>query len=81
VDGLLRGDLVVRREDDRDRRIKRITLSEAGREAVSHLVEAKRDSLERLTAALLPEEVDRLIAALAPIGARLGLPTDPSGGH
>jgi len=76
VDGLLRGDLVARREDERDRRIKRITLSPAGRDAVENLVEAKRDSLERLASTLLPDEVDRLIAALAPISARLGLPTD-----
>jgi DNA-binding MarR family transcriptional regulator len=73
VDGLLRAGLVVRREDDRDRRVKRITLSEAGAAAVEGLVAAKRDSLERFTQALLPDELDRLTAALEPIIARLGL--------
>jgi DNA-binding MarR family transcriptional regulator len=76
VDGLLRGDLVVRREDEHDRRIKRITLSATGAEAVSKLVEAKRGSLERLASSLVPEEVDRLAAALEPIIARLGLWSD-----
>ena len=76
VDGLLRSDLVVRREDLHDRRIKRITLSAAGREAVQGLVAAKREEFERLAQALLPDELDQLTAALDPIVARLGLPLD-----
>ncbi|HEY5196114.1 MAG TPA: MarR family transcriptional regulator, partial [Solirubrobacteraceae bacterium] len=73
VDGLLRSGLVVRREDDRDRRVKRITLTEAGDGAVEDLVAAKRDGLERFTQALTPDELHGLSAALEPIVARLGL--------
>lgn len=73
VDGLLRAGLVGRREDDHDRRVKRITLTEAGRAAVSELVAAKRDGLERLTRALTADELAGLTAALDPIVERLGL--------
>jgi DNA-binding MarR family transcriptional regulator len=76
VDGLLRSDLVARREDSHDRRIKRITLSAAGVEAVQGLVAAKREGLERLAQALLPDELEQLTAALEPIVARLGLPLE-----
>jgi DNA-binding MarR family transcriptional regulator len=76
VDGMLRSDLVVRREDLHDRRIKRITLSAAGAEAVQGLVAAKREGLEQLAETLLPDELDRLTAALDPIVARLGLPLE-----
>ena len=76
VDGLLRGDLVARREDLHDRRIKRITLSAAGLEAVQGLAAAKREEFEQLALALLPDELDELTAALDPIVARLGLPLD-----
>jgi len=76
VDGLLRGDLVARREDLHDRRIKRITLSAAGLEAVQGLAAAKLEEFEQLALALLPDELDQLTAALDPIVARLGLPLD-----
>jgi DNA-binding MarR family transcriptional regulator len=76
VDGLLRSDLVARREDLHDRRIKRITLRDAGAEAVQGLVAAKREGLEQLAQALLPDELDQLTAALDPIVARLGLPLE-----
>ena len=75
-DGLLRGDLVARREDVHDRRIKRITLSAAGVEAVTGLVAAKREELQQLAQTLLPGELDQLTAALDPIVARLGLPLE-----
>jgi DNA-binding MarR family transcriptional regulator len=73
VDGLLRGGLAVRREDDRDRRIKRITLSSAGDEAVEEFVAAKREGLEGFARALTPGELAQLTGALEPIVLRLGL--------
>jgi DNA-binding MarR family transcriptional regulator len=73
VDGLLRSGLVARREDDRDRRVKRISLTDAGRAAVSELVAAKRDGLERFARALTADELVALTAALHPIVERLGL--------
>lgn len=81
VDGLLRGDLVARREDDHDRRIKRITLTATGHDAVQGLVAAKRESLEQFAGALAPDELDRLTAALEPIITRLGLPLDLATGR
>jgi len=43
---------------------------------VHGLVAAKREGLEQLAQALLPDELDRLTAALDPIVARLGLPLE-----
>jgi DNA-binding MarR family transcriptional regulator len=80
VDGLLRHGLVIRREDDHDRRVKRIALSPSGGDAVRSLVAARRESIERLAESLLPAEVDRLSDALKPIVARLELPTEMSPG-
>ncbi len=55
VDGLLRGDLVVRREDERDRRVKRITLSAAGQLRLrAAFVDANWESFAQLVA----EELD-----------------------
>jgi DNA-binding MarR family transcriptional regulator len=81
VDGLIRAGLVGRREDDRDRRVKRITLTEAGAAAVSDLVAAKREGLERLARALTADELAVLTAALDPIVERLGLRLDVGAGR
>jgi DNA-binding MarR family transcriptional regulator len=76
VDGLLRHGLVARREDDHDRRIKRITLTDAGTDAVRSLVADKREGLEQLARMLEPDELDALSAALDPIIERMGLPLE-----
>lgn len=54
VDQLVNQGLLERREDLRDRRIKRISLSEAGRTIASGHLETKRNEL-RAFAARLPE--------------------------
>lgn len=79
VDGLLRHGLVARREDEHDRRVKRIALSASGSDAVSSLVAARRESIERLARSLLSDEADRLGDALKPIVARLELPLELPG--
>jgi len=43
---------------------------------VQRLAAAKREEFEQLALALLPDELDRLTAALEPIIARLGLPLE-----
>ncbi|MFZ2175623.1 MAG: MarR family transcriptional regulator [Rhodococcus sp. (in: high G+C Gram-positive bacteria)] len=67
VDQLAKLGLVVRREDEHDRRIKRVSLSEAGRRVADQHIECKRDQLRRF-ACLVPEaDRTRLIEALEPI--------------
>jgi DNA-binding MarR family transcriptional regulator len=67
VDGLLRRGLVERREDERDRRMKRIALTGEGRAIVTRVNRARLEGLEAFTASLPAEQCERLAAALAPI--------------
>jgi DNA-binding MarR family transcriptional regulator len=67
VDGLIRAGLVERREDERDRRAKRLRLTDAGRDAIERVNAARLEGLEAFTASLPPEQRDALAAALGPI--------------
>jgi DNA-binding MarR family transcriptional regulator len=74
VQGLAKADMVTRREDDRDRRIKRVRLSEQGRRFVDGLMQAHREAVRECLESLSDHERDRLSQALAPILARGDLP-------
>ncbi|CRK52678.1 MarR family transcriptional regulator [Rhodococcus sp. RD6.2] len=52
VDQLLHQGLLDRREDSADRRIKRVSLSDAGRTVVASHIEAKRDEVRAFTGRL-----------------------------
>lgn len=67
VDQMVKLDLVVRRENPVDRRVKLVSLSEAGHKIVRQHLDAKRDELERFAQRLTPELCQRLTDALAPI--------------
>jgi DNA-binding MarR family transcriptional regulator len=67
VDVLVRHGLVVRREDEVDRRIKRIGLTDAGRDRIARLNAARRDGLRQFVSTLSDEERERFTLALAPI--------------
>lgn len=71
VDGLLARGLVSRVEDPADRRVRRIGLTAAGRDAVEALTAARDDTAQRFAASLLPEEAAALSAALDPVLRRL----------
>src|SRR3954466_4987075 len=73
VDGLLRARYVERREDEHDRRMKRLRLTPAGLDAIERLNAARLEGLEAFTASLPPDQAERLAAALAPIAE--GLPS------
>jgi DNA-binding MarR family transcriptional regulator len=70
VDVMVRGGLASRREDEADRRVKRIAITDAGRDAVNRLIAARREGMTRFVATLSDPERERLSAALAPILAR-----------
>lgn len=67
ADRMTAGGHVTRRRDDRDNRLVRLWLTDAGR-ALQHPVEAERQLIEdRITADLTPEERTHLLSALAKI--------------
>jgi MarR family transcriptional regulator, organic hydroperoxide resistance regulator len=80
---LIRAGLLARRRDDRDNRLVRLWLTDAGR-ALQQPVEAERQSLEqRVTAVLTETEREHLLTALAKIhrsaSELLGGPTGHGG--
>ena len=71
VDALAKEGLVSRRDDVNDRRVKRLTLTEAGEALLLRLTEAHRDGLQKFVALLTEEERKNLSGVLVPILARL----------
>jgi DNA-binding MarR family transcriptional regulator len=70
IDGLLHRGFVERREDDDDRRHKRVRVTEAGRAVPRALNDARLSALNDFIDTLDEDEVGRLAVALAPIAAR-----------
>lgn len=70
VDALLGRELVDRREDPDDRRVKRVTLAPAGRQAIEDVVSRERARLREFVETLDTHDVTRLHEALGPILAR-----------
>jgi DNA-binding MarR family transcriptional regulator len=69
IDALFRSGLLSRREDDIDRRVKRIGLTSRGHEIIGKILRAKRQTVERFVARLTDDERTALEAAVATIGA------------
>lgn len=65
-----KADMVTRREDDHDRRVKRVRLSEHGSTFVGSLVQAHRAAVRECLQSLSDHERAQLSQALAPILAR-----------
>ena|SRR5215210_7194745 len=64
VDTLLRRGYLSRREDERDRRIKRVDITAEGADVVRRIDGARLVGLEAFTRSLMPEQRARLSAAL-----------------
>src|SRR4051794_3018949 len=67
VDGLTRAGVVSRRDDEADRRAKRLTLTPAGTAAVTRIHQARVEGLARVFGALDPDQRVALAAALTPL--------------
>jgi MarR family 2-MHQ and catechol resistance regulon transcriptional repressor len=67
IDRLVAQGLVIRREDPQDRRVRRIFLSAEGRQVISGIDRARRESLLAFICSLSPSDSSRLLAALLPI--------------
>src|SRR5437763_8875466 len=70
ADGLVQRGLVDRFEDPQDRRIKRLSVTPAGDELISRIVQARLAGIEDFVASLSTKERGQLDKALAPIVAR-----------
>jgi len=70
IDSLLRRGYLERREDQHDRRMKRIGITDEGRDVARRIVEARLEGLEQFTSSLLPEQRARLMAALSDLPHR-----------
>lgn len=79
VQGLVRAEMVTRREDDNDRRVKRVRLSEHGREFVGGLLQAHREAVRECIESLSDHEREQLSQALSPLLARGEQPNTTSG--
>jgi DNA-binding MarR family transcriptional regulator len=67
VDGLVRNELVTRTEDAADRRVKRLAVTERGRDAIERINTSRRHGLARFVEALGEDERTRLSEALTPL--------------
>lgn len=70
VDLLHRRGYAERREDERDRRMKQVRITPAGREVTARIQGARLAALEQFVSGLAAEDRDRLAAAIGPIVAR-----------
>jgi DNA-binding MarR family transcriptional regulator len=69
VDALVRRGLLERREDEHDRRVKRIGVTRRGREALARVDAVRLAALERFAAGLGAEQRDLLLRALGDLPA------------
>ena len=67
VDRLVTQEFVIRREAPGDRRVRQVSLSAKGTQAVSGIDEARHRSLLTFVRSLDPADAGRLLAALRPI--------------
>jgi DNA-binding MarR family transcriptional regulator len=67
VDGLHHRGYVERREDEQDRRMKRVAITPAGREVMSRVNATRLAAAQQFAASLTEAERKRLVAALAPL--------------
>jgi DNA-binding MarR family transcriptional regulator len=74
LDALHERGLVDRLPDPADRRIKRLALTDAGRETAHGVMSARGEALLRFAESLDDGERERLSQALAPVLARTGAP-------
>ena len=70
VEGLFGRGYLERREDERDRRVKRVRISPAGADALGRLTEMRLTLLEQFSATMSEAERRRLAKALEPLLGR-----------
>jgi len=71
VEGLVQRDEVVRKEDERDRRSKLVTVTARGRRTYDQMLAVRMAGVRSFVEELEPDEREALAAAVAPIARRL----------
>jgi DNA-binding MarR family transcriptional regulator len=80
IDRLVAQDLVARTEDLHDRRVRRITLTEAGSELIGGILDAGAEQLRKVLSRLSDEELATVARAMhLLVDATAGEPADGSG--
>ncbi len=69
VDAMVRSGLLSRREDEEDRRVKRIGLTTEGHRTIEQIGTARRQATERFVLSLTEDERAALASAVATLGA------------
>lgn len=64
VERLVQQGLLSRSEDERDRRVRRVTLTSAGHEVVRQAIESRTVWIRQLVSALEPQEQQAIVEAL-----------------
>jgi DNA-binding MarR family transcriptional regulator len=77
ADALARQGILLRRDDDLDRRVKWLSLTDKGREALEHISAARTDAVARMAENLDPDQRTALYEALSPLIASAPDPTGP----
>jgi DNA-binding MarR family transcriptional regulator len=72
IDGLVRKGLVARAEDPDDRRVKRLSVTDAGQAAIVRIAEARREGFRRFAETLGEHQRALLANALATVTASEG---------
>ncbi|HEY6759254.1 MAG TPA: MarR family transcriptional regulator [Baekduia sp.] len=75
VDALVRAGIVARRDDDADRRVKRLALTQTGVDVVARISQARVAALAEVVSQLDADQREALAAALAPLLS--DSPTEP----
>ena len=82
ADAMVRQGLLSRREDEADRRVKRIGLTASGHQVLEEIARARGASADRFVEALTAEEQTALAGALATLGSLTRKHfTSPDGSH
>lgn len=73
IDSLYRSEVLTRREDEIDRRVKRIGLTSHGRSVIAKIMQVRRQGAERLVAALNDAERTALEQAVETISTLIAI--------
>jgi DNA-binding MarR family transcriptional regulator len=78
VDALVRSDLVARREDEADRRVKRLSLTTLGEDVLGRIAAARREGLRQFAEALDDDARAQFARALSFLPANLPCEAAPT---
>ena len=76
VDRLIKGGLIERQRDDKDRRIVLVRLSAKGKKMVDYLMKARKQRLEKFLCELTPDEVRGFVKSIENVAQHMSRAKD-----